>query len=228
MSRNTKGLQTSGTSSLADSPVLNLYGKDRHPQTIFSDNDPSHIFETIRALEAPLSYPQRTTDLTVFLVGASRETKTCIIYLPIIYGIGTGDFNKISGQIPALMKATLRDGYTSVVGDGQGRKSHVHIEDVGTFYELLLGQLLIGKPVPSGPEGFYFVVSGSQSYQDISEGIAKAATELNIIKNADVTSLTIEEAVEKLDWSKSERAVELAFVSRSVGVIDFDHSMRHL
>ncbi|KEF60517.1 uncharacterized protein A1O9_02078 [Exophiala aquamarina CBS 119918] len=151
--------------------------------------------------------------------------KTYILYLPILYGIGTGEFNKISGQIPALMKATIRHGFTSVVGDGQGRKSHVHIEDVGTYYELLLGQILIGKPVPSGLDGVFFVVSGSQSYQDISMGIAKAATELSIIKDEDLTSLTIEEAVAKLDWSESKTAVELAFVSNVQATADNGKSL---
>jgi nucleoside-diphosphate-sugar epimerase len=124
----------------------------------------------------------------------------------------------ISGQIPALMKATLRDGYTSLVGNGQGCKSHVHIEDVGTFYELILGQLLMDKSVPYGREGIFFVGSGYQSYEDISRGIAKAATELGIIENEELTLLTVNQAVEKLNWSKSEMGIELAFVSRSVAL----------
>lgn len=224
---NTTGPQTSGTSSLADSPVLNLY--QSHPQTIFSDNDPAHIIATLQALESAVTYPQRTTDLTVLSLGQEMGIKTYIFYLPILYGIGAGDFNTISGQIPALMKATLRDRYTSLVGNGQGCKSHVHIEDVGTFYELILSQLLIGKSVPCGREGIFFVGSGYQSYQDISKGIAKAATELSIIKNEELTSLTISEAVEKLNWSKSEMVIELAFVSRSVASqVDLDHFLRPL
>lgn len=193
---------------------MNLYPS--HPKTSFSDNDPAHIIATLQGLENDHPYAQRTTDLTVLSLGEELSVRTHILYLPILYGIGTGGFNTISGQIPALMRAARRDNYTSVVGDGQGRKSHVHIHDVGTFCELILGQVLTGKPVPFGKEGIFFVTSGYQSYYDISHGISKAAIELNICKNEELVSLTINEAVKKLDWSESEMVIELAFVSRSV------------
>ncbi|KAK5046277.1 hypothetical protein LTR84_008420 [Exophiala bonariae] len=210
-------IHISGTSSLADSPVLNLHTS--HPKIPFSDRDPERITTTLQSLENDISYPQRTTDLKVLSLGEELHVRTYILYLPILYGIGTGDFNTISGQIPALMKATLRDGYTSVVGNGQGRKSHVHIEDVGSFCELILDQLLTNKPVPFGNKGVFFVTSGSQSYHDISKGISKAAVELKVSRNEELVSLTIDEAVKKLGWSDSKMVIELGFVSRSVTYI---------
>ena len=206
--------QTSGTSSLADSPILHRY--PNHPGGTFSDDDPAHVVSTLKMLNDAATYPQRTTDLEVLSLGQQRGVRTYIFFLPIIYGLGLGEFNRISGQIPTLMRAARRDGYTCLVSGGEGTKSHIHIEDIGTFYEIILHSIVEGRSsVPCGQEGVIFVESGYQSYKDISEGIAKAGASLGIITNAQLKTLNLEEALRDLKWSNIT-ATELGFVSRLV------------
>jgi hypothetical protein len=56
---------------------------------------------------------------------------------------------------------------------------------------------LSGAPVPYGEKGIYFTVVGEHQWMDISKGIAKEGHALGVLENADVKSVSLEEAAVK-------------------------------
>jgi hypothetical protein len=133
--------------------------------------------------------------------------------LPMLYGRGTGEFNKLTGPVTMLIREAMKDGYVSVVGNGEGIKGHVHIEDASSLFELIVLRLLEGEEVPYGAEGILFVENGYHHWKDVGEGIAKAGVSLGQLENDDVKHLELDEAIGKLDWH-NKFWTELAFVSR--------------
>jgi len=134
---------------------------------------------------------------------------------PAIYGIGTGEFNKLSIQVPRLIRAAIKDGYASMIGEGKGVWSYVHISDLARLYELVLMRVLKGEEVPSGKQGILFTGTGRFEFAELSKGIAGALKSLGVLGSEEVRSLGIREAAEKL-WGGEEVLVELAWGSKCV------------
>lgn len=169
--------QTSGTSNLGDHVVSGGYTETR----IFSDKDDIYGYEKQR--EAAEPYSQRATDLVVIESGRALGVQTYIIMSPTIYGTGSGLFNKLSMQIPHLIRTFIQDGRAAVIGDGQARWNHVHIADLAELYELFLVQVVGGPTIPAGEKGIYFSETGEHSWLEhswleLSEGIARAGQHL--------------------------------------------------
>lgn len=202
--------KTSGTTSLANSPILGLYAD--YPDSIFSDQDPATIVRTLQKLNQAYGYPQRTTDLTV-MASPELGVKSLIVMLPMLYGHGRGAFNKSTGQVSMVIQSAINDGYVSVVEDGSGLKGHVHISDAGDLFELLIVRILEGQPLTYGYEGILFVEDGYHCWNDIAFGIAKAGHGLGLLPDETIKSIGLIEAVEKFDWN-NPMWTELAFASR--------------
>ncbi|KAI9821020.1 MAG: hypothetical protein M1827_003753 [Pycnora praestabilis] len=204
-------LHTSGTSNLADQPITGKYKEDR----VFSDTDPDiYGYEVKREKSQP--YHQRTTDLTVVETGKEVGVKTYIIMSPTIYGVGTGSFNKLTMQIPSMIRAALKNGHASVIGEGKGQWDHVHVEDLAVLYELMLSTILKGgkQKLPNGEQGIYFSANGTYTWKDVSEGVAAACTELapDRVSTKEVKSMSLKEGA-KMWAGGDELLAELGFAS---------------
>ncbi|KAK0302338.1 hypothetical protein LTR82_017908, partial [Friedmanniomyces endolithicus] len=149
-------IHTSGTSNLAAQPITKAY-TESDPSRVFDDSkDDIYGYEKTRNEQQ--SYGQRTSELGVIDTGLERDVRTLVIMSPTIYGIGTGDFNRSSHQVPAYVKATIANGHAVVVGDGEGTWDHTHVEDLAELYFLCLLNILEkdGKDLPFGREGIIF------------------------------------------------------------------------
>ena len=158
------------------------------------------------------SYPQRTTDLAIISFGQRLGVRTTIFNLAMLYGVGLGKFNTHTGQITMLIREAIKDGFISVVGDGEGIKNYVHVEDAAGLYEIVLSRILEGKDVPYGDQGILFVAHQGHSWRDIAAAIAKCGVRLGRLRREEVKSIELTQAVVKFDW-KNEKYTELAFVS---------------
>ena len=56
----------------------------------------------------------------------------------LIHGIGTGHFNELSIQIPIIIRHSMNVQQVEVIGEGKGIWDHVHVEDLGMLYEILV------------------------------------------------------------------------------------------
>ncbi|KXH51856.1 hypothetical protein CSAL01_13510 [Colletotrichum salicis] len=207
--RQTHLIQTSGCGSLADRSTSNRYYETR----VFSDKN-DDIYEYEKGRESLEAFPQRTTDVTVIEEGERLGVRTYIMMSPIIYGLGSGAFNRASMQIEALVRAAHRDGFVSVIGKGAGEWDYIHVDDMSSLYEMIVGAVLQGKSLPSNKRGIYFGESGHVSWRMISEHIAEVGYEMGLLSTKEVRSITLEEAAGKLFRFDAD-VTELGLASRS-------------
>lgn len=182
-------VHNSGTSNFGDRPVSGAYTEN--PPRVFSDKD--DIYEYKKYREGIETYHQRTADVAVFELGVEIGVSTHIICSPLIYGRGTGLFNKASIQIPILIKSALVRGEAIYAGNGLGIWDHTHIEDIAALYTLILAKVLAKEDIASGKDGFYFANAGRQSWRDIAKGIARVGHQLGKLP-AEPKSVTLAEA----------------------------------
>lgn len=142
-------------------------------------------------------YAQRATDLAVVATGLANGVKTTILMSPTIYGIGSGFFNKLSIQIPTLIRAAIKDGHSSVIGDGAGVWDYIHIADLADLYEVIFSKVVSGEDVPTGEKGILFTSAGRFSWLEIAQNIASALIELGAFKTDEITKIGLAEAAEK-------------------------------
>lgn len=110
-------IRTSGTSNMADRPITKKY-VESIPNREFSDQDDIYGYEKMRHAEEP--YPQRRAELSTIDAGLETGVKTIVIMSPLIYGIGTGEFNTETVQVQAYARYALKNGYAITIGDGAG------------------------------------------------------------------------------------------------------------
>lgn len=183
-------IHTSGTSNVGDMPIT----KPEVPMRKWDDAvDDVYGFE--KELEALEPYPQRTAELGVIDAGLELGVRTVVIMSPIIYGPGTGLFNKVS-MWTVLVHAMLQAGQAAVVGDGVGIWNHVHVEDLADLHEIVLLEILSKgeRSLPTGKKGIMFSANGQHSWQELGEDVANACYELGISPDKTVARLSLEEA----------------------------------
>ncbi|KAF5619784.1 NAD dependent epimerase dehydratase family [Fusarium sp. NRRL 52700] len=200
-------IHNSGTSNFGDRPVSKAYIETK----VFSDKEDIYSYEKIRESIEP--YHQRTADVRVFELGQELGVKTHIICSPLIYGKGTGLFNKSSIQIPTMVRAALERGRAMYAGEGLGVWDHTHIEDIAALYTLILAKLVEGEDVPFGKEGFFFANHEKQSWLDIAKEIARVGHQRGRLA-AEPESVGLKEVSK--DWfDGDEHLTELGLCSRS-------------
>lgn len=201
--------QTSGTSNLGDQPITGKYHEDH----VFSDKEDIYAYEKMRNEKQP--YAQRQTDLTVIQTGLETGVKTYIIMSPLIFCIGTGYFNKLSIQVPGMIRAAIKAKQVEVIADGKGACDHVHVEDVAMLYENSVVRILDGEELASGERGIYFSENGNHTWRELAEGLAGALLKAGMCPTDEVKSISLDEAAHK--WAGgSELLAELAFASKYV------------
>jgi len=199
---------TTGTSNISDKPITREYLEPR----IFSDKD--DLYTYLKGREAKEVYAQRTTDLVSIDTGLEHGVKTYLIMSPTIYGIGTGLFNRISIQIPNLIRGAIKRGKVDLLGDGTGVWDQVHIADLVTLYELLLAKVLAGEAIPYGKEGIYFSETGDFTWRELSEGLAAELHRQGVLPTPEVNSLSLQEFADVYRGGNVQYT-ELGFASNS-------------
>jgi nucleoside-diphosphate-sugar epimerase len=155
------------------------------------------VYEYLKSRQAIEDLSVRRSDVAIVEKGHSLNVPTFILMSPQIYGIGTGLFNRQSIQVPSMVRGALKAKCAEVVADGSQRWGNVRVTGLANLYELLVGKILDGEPVPSGERGIYFTVSGEHQWKDIASGIASAGHALGILPSADIKSVSLEDAAAK-------------------------------
>ena len=188
-------IHTSGTGVL----VEYVRGK-KGSNTVYNDLDPDQI--------NGLSDKQMHRDVDLFIINAADANpllKSAIVLPPLIYGIGTGFFNRTSVQLPMLVRAALKRKKAEMLGPGEATWDHVHIADLADAYMILLDHLLAAygpnaesgsKPssyLTTGRQGYYFAENGRHSWRQLAEKIGEVLHKKGIVKSAEVTSFPDDE-----------------------------------
>ncbi|KAL2025683.1 hypothetical protein VTO58DRAFT_103909 [Aureobasidium pullulans] len=202
-------IHTSGISSIADHPITGTY----HEHRIFNDID-GDIYEYQKQREAQTPYIQRTTDITVIEEAEKHNVPAIIIMAPTIFGKGIGPLNKVSIQIPEMIRSALKQGQSEVVGDGKAVWSNVHIEDLMDLYEIIIQKVAGKDDIPNGRRGIYFASTAVASWREIAEKIGVVCKAQGKLSTEHVKSISLEDAAEK--WTAgSLQYAEVAYSSNA-------------
>jgi nucleoside-diphosphate-sugar epimerase len=192
---------------MADQPITGKYLE------VNAFTDKSNIYAYQKYRESLQVYPQRTTDLVTVETGIQVEVPTTIIMSPTIYGVGSGIFNKLSIQVPTMMRSAIKSGEAIMIGQGEGVWDYVHIADLARLYELLVLKITAGEVIPAGELGILFSATGRYSGRELSENIAKSLFTVEAIKSDVVRSVNLEEAAEQYK-SPALLYTELGYASK--------------
>lgn len=183
-------IHTSGTGVLHE----NICG-EKGSDIVYNDLDPVQINGL------PDEQLHRNVDL--FIINAADANpllKTVIVLPPLIYGIGSGLFNRTSVQLPLLIRAALRRKRAGMIGPGDATWNHVHIADLADAFLIIFDQLLAAygpnasadvKPssfLTTGREGYYFVENGTHSWRQLSEKVGEVLYTKGLVEDPEVDS----------------------------------------
>ncbi|KAM0755790.1 NAD(P)-binding protein [Meredithblackwellia eburnea MCA 4105] len=193
-------IHTSGTGLLTDT-AAGLFATEH----IFSDKKPQEI-DTL-----PDSAHHRDVDLLIKNAVDSGElgsAKVAIILPPLIYGVGTGPFNKLSIQIPGWIRRSLKEKAVPVVGEGKSIWNNIHISNLVLAYLALLHSLYTNPETTSSL--YFFAETGEHTWLSAGEAIrdalsAKGLVGKDLLLNNDLGGLGTNSR------SKAERLRELGW-----------------
>ena len=188
-------IHLSGTSNISDQPITGPWVEDRE----FDDvEDDIYGWEKERELKSP--YIQRQTELGVILTGLGFGVKTGVMMAPTIFGLGKGLFNKISVQIPTYIRTALDYGRAVVIGEGDGERDYVHVEDLADLYTIMLLEILEGggMRLPTGKKGIMFSGSGRFTWREVAQNAADVCFAGGTITDRTVESVSLKEGTKLL------------------------------
>jgi nucleoside-diphosphate-sugar epimerase len=168
-------IHTSGAGVLVDS-ARGEYLSGR----VYSDMDTKTVHEL------PIAQPHR--ELDAYFFDNCKDFDNIIVAPPIIYGLGSGPFNRYPQVVHSLVKGLLNLGYAGTVGKGKNILSCVHIADLTEFYLLLLEKALEGK-ASTGKDGWYYTESGEYTQKHLVTKIAEELFARKAIRIPDVIEL---------------------------------------
>ncbi|KAJ5587254.1 uncharacterized protein N7459_003019 [Penicillium hispanicum] len=144
--RKTYFIHTSGLSA--------FYEGTGWPAGEFKDTDA--VFETERQLAS--SFPIRNTDVSVIEHAAKQGVTSFVVVPSMVYGKGTGEWNKLSVVLPIYVQASISN--KTVYKFSENTKvSAVHISDLAALYGQIVKKVLQGETLPSDKEGYYFALA---------------------------------------------------------------------
>ncbi|KAJ4364530.1 hypothetical protein N0V83_009125 [Neocucurbitaria cava] len=213
---------SSGTSNVADRPFT---AADRSKKlglpVEFTDVDSKAVYEAEKRLEAEEAYPLRTTELAVIDTGLEVGIKTHVVMIPTVFGAGTGVGNKLSIQIPLLIRSVLNNGYLAVAGEGNGLWDRVHIQDLVDLLTILLTRVVTNEQVPTGKDGIMFSGTSRNSWKDLEQTIVKEGIKLGKLgADTQVKHVELAKAEEAWGLAGAPGLAELGFASNSRTVAD--------
>lgn len=98
-------------------------------------------------------------------------------------------------QLPGLTSSMLKRKEAFHVGAGKSLWSNVHVHDLSAVY-LALAQAAVagGGKASWGDDGYYFTENGEHCFGEVSKDIATKLHKRGLLENADVASVSADEA----------------------------------
>ncbi|UJR12845.1 hypothetical protein I4U23_017019 [Adineta vaga] len=180
-------IHTSGTGVLAE----DVHGQ-KGSNIIYNDLDPNQINN--------LTENQIHRNVDLFIINAAQVNpllKSVIVLPSIIYGMGTGLFNRQNISFVKLVQIALQHGKVGLIGSGEATWNNVHIDDLIDAYMILFNELITSyrsntKSNPyltTGHEGYYFVENGQNTWREIFEKVSEILHKKGYIQSSKVTNI---------------------------------------
>ncbi|KAI0514845.1 hypothetical protein F5B22DRAFT_636918 [Xylaria bambusicola] len=115
-------------------------------------------------------FPIRVTNTAITELAQKQGVTSFIVGVPFVYGTGTGQWKKLSQNIPAIVKASMKL-KTVYKFDDNSNFITVHISDLADYYVLLVKKIMQGEKLPSGEVGYYFAVAHEAGWWAMIESL---------------------------------------------------------
>ncbi|KAI0881295.1 NAD(P)-binding protein [Annulohypoxylon maeteangense] len=145
------------------------------------DSDP--IYEKDKQIGR--SHPARATNLLVIEQAKELGVTSFIVPVPPTYGRGTGEWRKLSVNIPAYVRVSIANKVVYKF-DRNGSPPALHISDLVTIYALIVEKILQKEPIPSGEEGYYFAAVHRAPWWEIMQLLADGLYARGLVKEPKV------------------------------------------
>ncbi|KAM5349180.1 hypothetical protein ACJ41O_009003 [Fusarium nematophilum] len=123
--------------------------------------------------EIGVENPVRKTNILVAEEGKAQNVATLNVAVPMVYGRGTGEWRKLSVNIPALVRCSTKL-KTVYKFDKDGSPPAVHISDLSALYVLLVQKILEGdQTIPTGEKGYYFAMVHRSPWWKVMDDLAE-------------------------------------------------------
>ncbi|CAE6416212.1 unnamed protein product [Rhizoctonia solani] len=203
-------IQTSGTGLLSTNYNGELTADD---SKVWNDNDINDI------KSIPPTQPHRDVDLEIFGAHERGEIDAYIIAPSCIYGTGDGPINKISQQVPRLIRTAVDFKQPVYVGKGTNVWNNVHISDLIKLYSLVLNLALSVRagetPRPETFANFYFGSVGEHAWGDIAKKLGPILLKKGKVEKAEARSIKADEVENFSALTTNSRSI--AERSRNLG-----------
>lgn len=157
-------------------------------EEVFSDGDLS----TYHAL--PSTNIHKNVDDIVLAAGRRGKIDAAIIAPPTIWGLGKGEFNTHSIQVPLFVRACVEFGQGLILEDGVNTWSIIHVADLSQAYLTILDAALNGK-LPTDPEGrYFFSEKGEYEQREVTDIVTKLLYEKGKVESPEPKKITAEDA----------------------------------
>ncbi|KAF4490467.1 hypothetical protein FAGAP_10764 [Fusarium agapanthi] len=133
-------------------------------------NDSDPLIDRQRKLG--LDNPVRKTNIVLADEGKAQGVETFNIPIQLTYGRGTGECRKLSVNIPALIRTSIKL-RTVHKFDKDSTPGNVHISDLTDLYILILHKILKEEPIAVGTDRYFFSVAHRISWWKIMDKIAE-------------------------------------------------------
>ncbi|KAJ5166464.1 uncharacterized protein N7482_005245, partial [Penicillium canariense] len=181
------------------------------------DDDPVYFLEK----QCTESHVTWQIDVSVAEQVPAAGLTGMIVMPPTVHGRGSGTWNKLSLQIPALIKAAIQ--HKQVYKFAKDREvAMIHISDLTAFYALLTEAILQQKDLPTGRDGYYFIVSHTVRWWDILEHLAAAMHARGLVTEPTVKVWPNDEFMEEALGVPANMAHTVWDFSPQVGCVNKD------
>ncbi|QRV79625.1 NAD(P)H-binding family protein [Ceratobasidium sp. AG-Ba] len=191
-------IQTSGTGLLSDN-----YNGELTPEGSKVWN--VSRFDDIKGI--PPTQPHRDVDLEIFGAHERGEIDAYIIAPSCIYGIGDGPVNKLSQQVPRMIRQPV------YVGKGTNLWNNVHISDLIQLYTIILNLALSVRagetPRPEAYTNFYFASVGEHAWGDVAKRIGPILLAKGKVEKAEARSVKASEVENFSALTTNSRSVSV-------------------
>ncbi|KAF2803422.1 NAD(P)-binding protein [Mytilinidion resinicola] len=133
--------------------------------------DTDQRFEKEKQIGGP--HPVRETNILVTEHAKAQGVTSLNVVVPTVYGRGSGEWRKLSVNIPAYTRASIKHKIVYKF-DKDGSPPAVHISDLTALYALLVEKILQKEQAPSGEKGYYFAMAHRAPWWDVMQHLADA------------------------------------------------------
>ncbi|KAL5335038.1 hypothetical protein BJX70DRAFT_376086 [Aspergillus crustosus] len=127
---------------------------------------------------------EEQTNVTIIEHATNQGVSSFVVVVPtLVYGQGTGEWNKVSVILPVHVQASLRNKAVYKFPENTN-VSAVHISDLTALYGQIVANIDQGHALPAGKEGYYFAVAHDVFLEDVLDRLALALKARGLLADA--------------------------------------------